>query len=238
MVLYTDLGESQGEVMENHSNAPGVAPVPIGTPTQTPSGKTFIGGKSREFQAAARQVQEADIEETAKKKEEEKVDESAKPCPVCNEPIDPKYVFCGFCGLELGRKSLVGALGIELTDDDVSEYLFKGYLAKEITLTHGKKGMFKTLLPKESYDIENKVTERFKGGDATHNQYNNYHALMNLSYGWVSFDGVSFGDTPAKRQDRLESSVGVHLLDIASKKWSLFNRAVSAMLEDPEVIKK
>jgi hypothetical protein len=61
---------------------------------------------------------------------------------------------------------------------------------------------------------------------------------MNLSYGWVSFDGVSFGDTPTKRQERLEGSIGVHLLDIASKKWSLFNRAVSAMLEDPEVIKK
>ena len=79
--------------------------------------------------------------------------------------------------------------------------------------------------------------EVLKDNDATQRQWQNIVALVNLSYGWVKFDGKILGETPKERYERLEKTIGTHLIDIASRKWSLFNRSVQQMLEDPDALK-
>ena len=226
--------------MENRNNAPGIAPVPQGTPTQNPDGRSFIGGKSREFQASKREPGSPAIATTPDIKEKPKDEEpepSGLPCSSCGSDVLGEHLYCPTCGLEQGRKDVLKALGIKLTEEDLSEYLFKGCLIKDIPIIHGKMGTFKTLLPIEANECEDAITDRFKDRDATNTQWSNVYAQMYLSYGWIRFDGNSLGDTPEKRRDFIDKSIGVHLLDIASKKWSLFNRAVQAMLEDPDAIK-
>lgn len=232
--------------MEKHSNTPGVAPVPAGTPTQTPEGRTFIGGKSREFQRGGPPDREFTEDPrtgmmnvpSGDVVSDDQTDEAeVTPCMGCAQPVSQEWIHCAYCGAFLYQGNPAKAIGIEITEEDIGEYLFKGYLVKDVELTHGKKATFKTLIPKEGYAIEDTVMEMFKDKDATQNRYSNTYALVNLSYGWMRFDGQSLGDTPEKRLQHLQEAIGIHLLDIASKKWNLFNRAVTAMLEQPDIVK-
>lgn len=212
---------------------PGVAPPQPGTPTHHPDGHSFIGGKSKEM-GLRRNLVDPEPQENPKTEKKEKTN---KKCPACGSEIDEKFSFCGMCGVELGRKDIAKTIGIKLTDEDVSEYFFKGYIVKDIEIAHGKKGLFKTLLPKEMDELESKMMERFKDRDVSQAQWSNISAITGLSYGWIKFDGVKFGETASERFDYLMEKMGPHVIDIASKKWTILNRAVQAMLEDPDVIK-
>ena len=221
--------------MDNRSGSPGLSQVPAGTPTHTPGGKAFIGGMSPEFRGASKKPDKSPM--TAEPEPEAKVSEKDGPCPACELPVKAEHIFCPTCGIELGRSGVGKALGVEFSDEDISEYLFKGYMVKDIPIFKGKMATMKTLLPRESNAAEDTIMAHFKGKDATNGQWANVNALVHLSHAWVKFDGQSLGETPEARYERLESSIGVHLIDIASKKWSLFNKAVIALLEDPNVIK-
>lgn len=226
--------------MANHRETPGVAPVPAGTPTENLAGKSFIGGKSKQFQGATRSVPEEVRMAPAPDvpvKVEDVPEEDQERCSACDGLVEDAHLFCPTCGLDLTRKDVASALSIKLTDDDIGEYLFKGYLVKEVPLIKGKMATFKTLTPAEANAAEEAVTKLFKDRDATNAQLANVYAQVYLSYGWVKFDGASLGDTPESRKEFIDNKVGVHLVDMASKKWNLFNRAISAMLEDPDVLK-
>lgn len=220
--------------------APGIASPQPGTPTHHPDGHAFIGGKAKEMGARLQKAYggDAKIADTGvKKKDSSKGEKRDEKCSACGETVEEDQFFCGMCGVELGRKDIAKTLGIKLTDEDVSEYFFKGYLVKELEIAHGKKGVFKTLLPKEMDELESKMMERFKDKDVSQAQWSNISAITGLSYGWVKFDGVSFGETASDRFDYLMEKMGPHVIDIASKKWTILNRSVQAMLEDPDVIK-
>lgn len=218
--------------------APGIVPPQPGTPTHHPDGHAFIGGKAREMGAGPDGNREYRKGHSSVVKKDEKKENTKKDkCSACGSEIDEQFCFCGMCGVELGRKDIAKAIGVKLTDEDVSEYFFRGYLVKEIEIAHGKKGMFKTLLPKEMDELESKMMERFKDKDVSQAQWANISAITGLSYGWVKFDGVSFGETAADRFEYLMDKMGPHVIDIASKKWTILNRSVQAMLEDPDVIK-
>lgn len=217
--------------------APGIAPPQPGTPTHHPDGHSFIGGKAKEMGMRRDLAGSESQLQTQPEKESPKKKEKDEKCPACGEGIEEDHLFCTQCGVELGRKDVARAIGIKLTDEDVSEYFFKGYLVKEIEIAHGKKGLFKTLLPKEMDELESKMMERFKDRDVSQAQWSNVSAITGLSYGWVKFDGVSLGETPDDRFEYLMGKMGPHVIDIASKKWTILNRSVQAMLEDPDVIK-
>jgi len=207
-----------------------IAPVPVGTPTQTPNGKTFIGGKAAEFNRSTRTSPQE--ESSSEKVALEPIDQK---CSACGDTNEPDSSFCSSCGTELGIKGIEESLGVEFTDDDISEYLFKGYIAKEIPLFRDKMAVMKTLLPKEASAAEDFVVAHFQGKEATQSQWSNVDALTYLSFGWTKFDGNSLGGTQGERYATIEGTIGVHLLDIASKKWSLLNRAVTELLEGPKV---
>lgn len=215
--------------------APGIAPPLPGTPTHHPDGHAFIGGKAKEMSIRRNLADPEPSPGTDSSKKEEVVEDEK--CPACGEDVEKKHFFCTMCGVELGRKDIAKTLGIALTEDDVSEYFFKGYLVKEIEIAHGKRGIFKTLLPKEMDELESSMMERFKDRDVSQAQWSNISAITGLSYGWVKFDGMSLGETPGERFAYLMGKMGPHVIDIASKKWTVLNRAVQAMLEDPDVIK-
>lgn len=212
-------------------------PQNAGIPTHTPDGKAFIGAKSKEFQqmAGAPPPEKMAIPEEPPKKEEPKEEKNL--CRGCGSDIEKECNYCPFCGLEQETGNASKGLGIKLSDEELSEYFFQGYLVKEISLVRDKKAIFKTLLPFEATEVEKKVMDVLKDGDATQRQWQNIVALVNLSYGWIKFDNQSLGETPPERYKRLDTTIGTHLIDIASRKWTLFNRSVQQMLEDPDALK-
>lgn len=218
-------------------DAPGIAPPQPGTPTHHPDGHAFIGGMAKEMGMRRNLADPEPQLQTQPEKESPKKEEKDDKCPACGESVKEEYLFCMQCGVELGRKDVAKAIGVKLTEEDVSEYFFKGYLVKEIEIAHGKKGLFKTLLPREMDELESKMMERFRDKDVSQAQWSNVSAITGLSYGWVKFDGVSLGETPDSRFEYLMGKMGPHVIDIASKKWTILNRSVQAMLEDPDVIK-
>lgn len=228
--------------MEKHPNAPGLANVPAGTPTSTPDGRSFIGSKSKEF-GGSRPVPKTIVAPAVgaipdeAKPEPEEPDKELSTCSRCSFAVPDGAVFCPACGMELDRHGLAKALGITLDEKDLSDYLFQGYLVKEVPLVHGKMALFKTLLPSESEKIEQMMMERFGNDQVTNKLWVNAYSIITLSYGWVKFDDTGFGDTPEKRFEHIQERTGAHLVDLASLKWNQFNRAVGAMLEDPEAIK-
>lgn len=225
--------------MEKQQQPPSLARVPAGTPTETPDGRTFIGGKSKEFQQGREQLTQTSVpqQKESQQKQDEAKNQNASPCTICGGDVTDKYVFCPTCGTELNRKALAKALRIELTEEDLSEYLFKGYLVKEIPLVGDKKALFKTLLPSEAEEVDNALLSKFGDKSVTNSLYSNVYSTHILSYGWIKFDDNSLGETPEQRLKHIREHTGGHLVDIASKKWNMFNRAVSAMLEDPDIIK-
>ena len=221
--------------MEKH-RTPGVAPVPAGTPTENLEGRSFIGGRAREF-APGLSPRQPKEDQGPEEKTEETSEKELLTCPACEEALHEADIYCRKCGIELGRKDVIKALGIEFTEEDISSYLFKGYLVKEIEIIKGKMATFKTLTAEEGQKVEEEVMAHFREKDATNNQWANIHAILHLSYGWYKFDDVPIVEDAAKRKDHILKAMGVHLVDMAAKKYNLFNRAVAAMLEDPEVLK-
>lgn len=219
--------------------APGVANAAAGTPLTNKEGKSFIGGAAPEFKRPGTDEFANDPRtgaNNAKAEAEESPPEFEETCSGCSDPISGDWLFCPSCGMEMNSGNYAKALSLELTEDDLSEYLFKGCLTKEVPLTAGKTAVFKTLVGGESESIETKLYEEFKDKETTQMAYLNRAAVVNLSFGWLRFDDQVLGDSPESRAERL-SNFGVHLIDMASKKWTLFNRAVGAMLENSDILK-
>lgn len=231
--------------MENQKVMPGVVNANPGTPTQLPNGKHFIGGRSPQFGNKAVSSQVPNAYENNEQKQEVRPEPESDPeksadelqCIACGSDVKSSDAYCSSCGADQNRGDLSAALGVKLGEDDLSEYLFKGYLVKEVPLIKGHKALFKTLTPVESNKVEETVLSLFKDKDPTNDQWMNTRVISYLSYGWIKFDGTSLGETPEDRMEHLNKSVGVHLVDLASKKWNLLNRAVSSMLEEPNIIK-
>jgi len=229
--------------MENHGNSPLIANADPGTPTSFPGGKPFIGGRSSHFGGSKRSdpQQETNQDRPVDTQPEVKVtpeeSETELHCSACGSDVLDWYAYCPSCGVDRGTGDVSKALGVKLTDEDLSQYLFKGYLAKEIEVIKGHTVLFKTLLPVESGEAEEKLVNIFRDKMPTDAQWVNTNAQISLSYGWIKFDGVSLGKTPDDRFEHIGKSIGVHLMDTVSRKWNLFNRAISNLLNDPDAIK-
>ncbi len=234
--------------MENHSKAPLIANAEPGIPTSLPGGKSFIGGKSSHFggssptptSAPQNAVLDDDVSSSPEPKQESEKNEQDKvslTCHVCGSDVLDWHAYCPSCGADRGSGDVSKALGLELNEEDLSQYLFKGYLVKEIEIIKGHTVLFKTLLPVEVSEAEEKLVNIFRDKTPTDAQWVNTNAQISLSYGWIKFDGTSLGKTPDERYEHIGKSIGVHLMDAASKKWNLFNRAISNLLADPDAIK-
>ena len=138
------------------------------------------------------------------------------------------------------REELEKALGIEITAEDLKEYVFKGRLSKEIELVPDVlKAVFQTLTPDEFMEIDIKTAELRAGNQHTSDGIANSVAILNLSYAWTHANGrmLSPKNEPKKRESYIVK-MGAHVVDIASVKLNEFNTLIRVILQDKTFTKK
>ena len=108
--------------------------------------------KSRDFAMTGGAPVEA---EQAKVVAEEE-DKELVNCPNsrCAIDLDPEWSYCSKCGSDLLRGGLEAMLGIEFTEDDVHDYLFKGFIMKEVKILGKNTAVMKTSQAKDLQEID------------------------------------------------------------------------------------
>jgi hypothetical protein len=137
-------------------------------------------------------------------------------------------------------------LEIEITGEDLQDYLFKGRIIKDgIYLTSYKvKGAEKdfrvklqSLNPNDSTEIDEKMAAFRDKGKYTAAGIDNEQALVTLSYGLLAADGRPLGKTPDERYKNICQFGGLTVNMLASA-WKGFNYLLDYALQEKKLLKK
>jgi len=131
-------------------------------------------------------------------------------------------------------------LGAEITEEDIRDCIFKGRTTKEVTLVAGKiklKGEFRTVLTSEIQEIDTKLASFLKNPLYTEEGVNNERAILYLTYGWMTANGRSLGNTPDERRTTI-NNMNMATVQQASTAWILFNHLINFAMSEDKFLKK
>lgn len=137
---------------------------------------------------------------------------------------------------------------IQLTEDDVRDYIFKGRLIKkDVEIAPGYlKGTFYSHTPAEYAEVDKHMAAFMKAGDFTSEGASNEKAIVVLSYSWrdaapIEGDVVgsyrSLGATPQDRRKAI-CEMGAHIIDLASEANTALNFLLKYALREKGFVKK
>ena len=187
-----------------------------------------------------------DLIEPPKEKVEAQEDETTdlEVCPAtrCSAKLDKEWMFCARCGTDLIKKNFAKKLGIEFTEDDVQDYLFKGFVVKTVKVMGKNNVMLKTSQPKDLSQIDDFImngewAKNAEGGDKGVSDF--YFRQMNtLALAAVSILKVNGESIGNKMEDRVEwlQERGSVLVDKLTMKVQLFNQAMTEHLEKEDTL--
>lgn len=215
----------------------------------TSRGRTGIGGAAPENAAAARARAQAidpqgDLEEDPPAEPEAEVREELKVCPQvrCRTTLDDEWNFCAKCGQDLVRGGPAKSLGIEFTEDDVHDYLFKGYLVKEIKILGKHKVTIKTSQPQDMVEIDDYLMNRRWSKDKNNNERKisellvaQMSTLCTTASMASKFDSDSLGSNLEARMNWLLER-GSAFVDMLSTKVILFNQAITEHVKKADTV--
>lgn len=197
--------------------------------------------KSRDFAVSGGQPP-AETPEDVEKAEEESKELLTCPSPPCGVELDSEWSYCAKCGADLLRGGLEKRLGIEFTEDDVSDYIFKGFIVKEIKIMGKHKAVLKTSQPKDLAEIDDFImngdwTKGEKGAEKNISDF--YLRQMNvLSIAAVAIqklDGNSIGENLTDKVKWLNER-GSAFVDRLTERVSLYNQALTEHLKKEDTI--
>ena len=140
----------------------------------SPGGVGGVGSAAGENKLAARFRQKALQPDApsepalqAKPKEKDSENELTE-CPNmrCATKLESEWTFCAKCGANLLRRGAARQLGIELTEEDLEDYLFRGYILREIKILGKHAATFKSSQAKELREIDDYMMNGSWGKDA------------------------------------------------------------------------
>lgn len=204
-----------------------------------------IGAAAPENNASARARDVATDSEpeppTVKEVEKDDADE-LKACTRCQIKLDPKWNFCAKCGADLIRGGAAKHLNISFTEDDVHDYLFKGYVIRDVSVFGKFKATLKSSQPSDIKEIDEYVMEGAwrKDKDGNERQISNFfleqvNTLCMTAACVQKFNGESIGSTLADRMKWMFER-GSALVDHLSQKAILFNRAITDHLKKADTV--
>jgi hypothetical protein len=106
----------------------------------------------------------------------------------------------------LRKKALEEDLEAVMTPEDIKSYIFKGRLAKEVTLFSGQlKATFQSLNPTEWLEVDKRVATYRNEGVYTEAGISNQRTIVMLSHAWTHADGkpLSAQSDPAVREKHI-----------------------------------
>lgn len=198
---------------------------------------------SASARAAAMGVPVPEAEEAKPAAKESPAEDLLKTCPndKCRTDLDDKWGFCAKCGTDLLRSGAAKRLGISFEDRDVEDYLFKGYITREIKVYNRFSLLIRSSQTSDTAEIDTYLMGRLKehekagGGEMSQFLYSN---LLNLAYASMAvakLNGESTGETLAQRMAWFESK-GSAFVDLVWQKVTLFNRAWTEYLRKQDSI--
>lgn len=147
------------------------------------------------------------------------------------------------------KASIEKRLEIKLTEDDLSEYILKGAIKKEITIIPEMlKGVFRTLSTAELQDIDEHMRELNSKEKYTSGGLDNERVMVTLSRSWIgirqkkksdkwSGSPLEFGKDVASRSDILHK-MGAMTVHRASEAWTNLNTLLNIAFDEDSVLKK
>lgn len=214
------------------------------------SGHAGIGGAAQENQASSQRRNAAVNPDSI-------VDDQAKPVPAapekpeelkaCPNPrclvdLVDEWSFCAKCGTDLMRGGTEKALGITWTDQDVSDYLFRGYVLRDLKLLGNHKITVRSAQPQDmdeidSYLMEGEWIKTKDGGRRNISQLylQQMNSLCVTASCLLKFDGESIGNTLAERVKYLRER-GAALVDMMANRVQLFNKSITEHIRKEDTI--
>jgi hypothetical protein len=186
-----------------------------------------------------------DVEEPPPKEaevEEEETDLENCPSRHCSAKLDKEWMFCARCGADLVQKNFAKKLDIDFSEDDVQDYLFKGYVMKTIKVFGKNSALMKTSQPKDLGDIDDfimngKWAKNDDGSDrnVTDFYFRQMNTLALAAVSVLKVNGEDIGTTVAEKVDWLNSR-GSFFIDKLTLKVQLYNKAITEHLEKGDTL--
>lgn len=140
-------------------------------------------------------------------------------------------------------------LEMKFSEDDLSEYLLKGSVRKEITIIPGMlKGVFRTLSTAEFQDIDEVMREKTAEAKQTSSGLENERTILTLAKVWIGIQqkkpSEAWTGTPrmfAKEESDREQSIrkmGAMTIQYASEAWVNYNTVLKIAFEEEQLLKK
>jgi hypothetical protein len=158
------------------------------------------------------------------------------PCAGCRAPLDTEWNFCPKCGRDLVADSdPVKWLGIEpFVDADMEEWLFRGYLVRDLPVlgTH-------TIRVKTSQPTDAKVVDKYflkgeyKDEPISQELFQKLYKMASAAVSLFSFDGKPIGEKLEERMIFLEGK-GSPFADMVTHRVALLNRAWTAFFNSKD----
>jgi len=203
-----------------------------------------IGGGASE-NVVRQTIAEQPKKETAKEPQEESVSDLSGEkvecaSPWCKEKVKKEWRHCPRCGHDQSMGDPEKRLGIKLTEEDISDYLFKGFITKEIKILGRHKATMKSGQPKDLQEID----AYLMNGDWSKDEHGEerrisdffmkqMNAMCQTAACVVKVDGEFIGDSLEDRMKWLLER-GSGFVDMLSQRVSWFNQAISKFLDNED----
>lgn len=212
-----------------------------------------IGSAAVENQSSVRHRQHALSPNAPQTKDEEKEAKTPQapassedltecPSPVCKTKLQREWMFCAKCGANLLRIGAGNQLGITLKDEDLQDYLFRGFILRDVKVLGSHTMTFKSSQPKDLREIDDYMMNGSWGKDENGRDrkvsefyMRQLNAMCLAAAALVKFNGENVGENFTDRVSWIDER-GSAFVDILSQKAALFNQAVSEFLKDQEFI--
>jgi len=160
----------------------------------------------------------------------------------CNLEVKKEWNFCPVCNTDLLRGGPTKKLGVQFSEEDLSDYLFKGYIVKEITMLGKHKATMKSSQPKDLEHIDAYIMNGpwGKNDDGSDRKVSDFYmrqvnAMCMTASVVVKIDGESIGNSIEARMEWLKER-GSSFVDILSGRVALFNQALVEYLKKEDTI--
>jgi hypothetical protein len=140
-------------------------------------------------------------------------------------------------GVEDFKKMCKEDLDLEITDEDLRTYLFKGALSKEVRINKLMKGTFRSLRTNDLQEIDQYMAKKRSEGKYTVQGLNNEEAVINLAYAWTHVDGKILGSDHEEREKKIRQ-MGSTFVGAASDARINFETLIKIALHSIDSVKK
>lgn len=210
-----------------------------------------IGGRAKGNASTAHQREVAmgrGHDEAIPQPEEEQVDdvqdESELTCPntLCGVEVQAKWKFCSGCGADILAGNPAKRLGISFTEEDTEDYIFKGYVVRDIPVLRRYTATMRTSQARDLLEVDDFLVngDWLKDDKGEMKQVSEFlirqmNAMCVTAMAVQKINGQSIGEDLPSRVEWLQEK-GSAFVDILAQKVTLYNRAITDHLKSEDAL--